>query len=252
MKTQQSILALTKIRDQVIFFSYALLITLLFQLNTYQVMRWDITRISLCALMLGQFYLTAYLKIPIRSAIWKKIILGLFHIINFFVFREVILAFTPRYILSTPYFEGMLVVFFLLVVIGRDIRLYSGLSDQLHRLEKWSEKKILFEKPEKLKVHLGEPGQQMLHPNEIVYIRTKNSGDHTKIFGIKSAENGSFKEYETTAYANFNEIGRLLSSFPQFKRISQSTVINFKYPYEEKNGVVSLEGRRFSISKKFK
>lgn len=248
----ESILGSAKLRDQFIFLSYALLITAVFQLSIYSFMRWDVTRITLCIVMVAQFYLTAFVRFPIQRKIWRKISYILFHLANFVIFREVILAFTPNYIESTIYFLPLLILFFLLVLIGRDIRMYAELARQLNRLERWTERKMLFEKPESIRLHLGEPGEQDLHPNEILYIRTRAAGDHTKVFGIKSSTTGLFREYETAAYANFNEIGKKLAPFPQFKRISQSVVLNHKYPFEEKNGVIHLEGRRFSISKKFK
>lgn len=249
--SSNSLLGPTKARDQLVFLSYALIITAFFQLSTYTFMRWDTTRVVLCVIMVAQFYLTAFVRFSIIKKVWRKFAYALFHVFSFIIFREVIIAFTPDYIETTQYFLPLLILFFLLVLIGRDIRMYADLSQQLSRLEKWSERKILFEKPERIRMHLGEPGEQDLHPNEIMYIRTKAAGDHTKIFGIKSSKTGYFREYETTAYANFDEIGKVLSPFPQFKRISQSTVINHKYPFEEKNGVIILEGRRFSRSKKF-
>jgi hypothetical protein len=245
------ILQQTRFRDELIFFSYVILITALFQLGTYSLLKWDLERIIIILIIIGQFYLSARLSFPIPSYYFRKATYLLFHIVNFIVFKEILLALTPGYITSDRFFEAQLVCLFLLMLLGRDIALYARLSQQLRRLNQWNQKKILFEKPEKLRIHLGEPGEQLLHPNEIVYIRTKSAGDHTKVFGIKSRETGKLTEYETRHYSNFSEIGNVLRQFPQFKRISQSTVINFKYPFEEEKGVIKLEGRRFSQSKHF-
>lgn len=245
------ILQQTRFRDELIFFSYVILITALFQIGTYALQKWDLQRISVILIIIGQFYLSARLSFPIPAYYLRKIAYLLFHIINFIVFKEILLALSPGYITADRFFEVQLVALFLLMLLGRDITLYARLSQQLKRLNQWSQKKVLFEKPEKLRVHLGEVQEQLLHPNEIVYVRTKSAGDHTKVFGIKSKETGRLIEYETRHYSNFDEIGYILRHFPQFKRISQSTVINFKYPFEEEKGVIKLEGRRFSKSKNF-
>lgn len=238
-----------EIRDRLAFTSYAILVTALFQLNSFAVMKMDATRVAMITVMLAQFYLTAYVRFPISRGGLRRMALVVFHAANFVVFREVVVAFSPGIVLADPYFEASLVLFFLLIVLGRDIRMYTTLAAQLSNLEKWSARKVLFEKPEKLEVHLGEAGNQFIHPNEILYIRTKTSGDHTKIFGVKSRKDRKFNEYETTVYRNFEEIGKLLAPFPQFKRISQSTVLNHIYPFEEKNGIITIEGRKFTKSK---
>lgn len=249
--SHHSLLRLTRLRDEVIFFSYALLILALFQLGNYRFMPWGLNRISLTIIMFGQFYLTAFIVFPIRRYYFRKLLYLLYHLINFTVFFVVVRALTPTYILADRWFDIQFVIFFLLILLGRDIKLYARLRSQLSKLDQWTQKKVLFEKPEKVDVHLGEAGMQKVHPNEIVYVRTKSPGDHTKIFGIKSKSTGRFREYETTAYANFEEIGEVLRQFPQFKRISQSTVINFKYPYEKRKGVIVLQGRRFSMSSRY-
>ncbi|MFY0688495.1 MAG: hypothetical protein JXQ90_15070 [Cyclobacteriaceae bacterium] len=246
-----SFLRRTYWRDLVSFFLYSLLVTLMFQFSSYEVMKWDLSRITLVVIMIAQFYLTAYMKIPFGNLLIRRVLLGVFHVVNFFLFRELVLALTPYIVIESKNFEWLLIVFFLLVVLGRGVMLYTVLVRQLEVLELWSQRKILFEKPEKMKVHLGEPGMQSLHPNEILYIRTKEAGDHTKIFGVKSKENNSFQEYSTTHYKNFKEVDKLLSGFKQFKRVSQSTIVNFKYPFEERNGSVLIEGRRFAMSNKY-
>jgi hypothetical protein len=248
---QFTLLSKTNIRDKTVFAVFAILVTTFFQLSNYMQMAWNLTRLTVIILMMGQFYLTAYLNFSIRNYLIRNISYLIFHCVNFFLFKEIIYALTPYFITAGDYFLFKLIVLFALILLGRNIRLYATLAVQLDKLEKWSQKKILFEKPEKLKIHLGEPGFQILHPNEIIYIRTKAANDHTKIFGIKSSKNAVFKEYSTSYYRNFEAIGKVLAPFPQFKRISQSTVINFKYHYEEKNGSVIVEGRRFAISEKY-
>jgi len=140
-------------------------------------------------------------------------------------------------------------------LVGRNIRMYISLIASLERLNVLRVRNQLFNKPEEITISFGDEGKLSLHPNEIVYIRTKSAGDHTKIFGIKERKNENeqkrLKEYETMAYQNFNDIFKDLIHFPQFKRISQSTVINFQYPYEEKNGTMIIEARRFTISPKY-
>ncbi len=238
-----------KVRDKLVFAFYVTLITTMFQAWLFEPMKWDPSRISLVVIMISQFYLTAYIKFPINRLRLRQISYIIFHVANFIVFKEIVSALAPAIVVNNSYFQFGVIIFFLLVVLGRDIRLYTTLAGQLSNLERWTERKILFEKPEKIKIHLGEAGGQFLHPNEILYIRTKSAGDHTKIFGIKSRVNHKFREYETIAYKNFDEIGKVLIQFPQFKRISQSTVINYKYPFEENNGIITIQGRRFNKSK---
>ena len=60
------------------------------------------------------------------------------------------------------------------------------------------------------------------------------------------------KEYETLAYRNFDEVLKVLAPYPQLKRVSQSTILNLQYPHQEKDGVITIESRRFSISNHFK
>lgn len=113
----------------------------------------------------------------------------------------------------------------------------------------------LFGKTDKVILHFGNEGKMTVHPNEIVYIRTKSAGDHTKIFGIKRRTDANtqsrLKEFETAAYQNFSDIFKELMPFPQFKRISQSVAVNFQYPYEERGGTLLIESRRFTISAKY-
>lgn len=133
--------------------------------------------------------------------------------------------------------------------------MYISLIENLKKLNDLRQHNFLFGKPEKVTINFGNEGNLTLHPNEIVYIRTRSAGDHTKVFGlkVKKGEKGQEKlvEYETNAYPNFNEIFKELIHFPQFKRISQSTVVNFQYPAEEKHGTLIIESRRFSISPKY-
>jgi len=245
------ILSKAKYRDKLIFFAYSFLISVYFYLSSYSFKTNSPVELIIPVVYFGQFYLTAYIRLPINHTGIRILLLSLIHIINFVVFREIVISLSEISVKGELMFEINLAILFLLILIGRNIRIYGELSRQLEILHNWNRNKILFEKPEKIEIHLGEPGLQALHPNEIVYVRTKSSGDHTKIFGIRSAKNKKFREYETTYYANFEEIIRRLLNYHQFKRISQSTIINFKYPYQEKDGIIELEGRRFSISGRF-
>ncbi len=245
------ILSKAKYRDKLIFFAYSFLISVYFYLSNYSFKTNSSKELVIPVLFFSQFYLTAYIKLPINHNGIRLLLLSLIHVINYVVFREIVMSLSPASFSGELMFEINLVILFLLILIGRNIRIYGELSRQLEILHNWNRNKILFEKPEKIEIHLGEPGLQALHPNEIVYVRTKSSGDHTKIFGIRSAKSKKFKEYETTYYSNFEEIIKRLINYHQFKRISQSTIINFKYPYREKDGIIELEGRRFSTSGRF-
>ncbi len=203
--------------------------------------------LTLVLIIVAQFILSAYLNIPLHSKIWRQILLWLFFIANFILFREIVVQFTPGYIIHGKYFEANTMLLFLLSILGRNIRQYEILSGQMEELKKWSIRKTLFDLPNLITIHLGEAGEQEIHPNEILYIRTKQSGDHTKIFGIKSRVNGKFREYTTQAYQNFTEIGLKLLPYPQFKRINRSTMVNHMYPFEEREGVLIIEGRRFRV-----
>ncbi len=245
----------TKVRDKIIFLLYALLITVLFYLAIASRPVPDFTTVSFLILVVAQFYLSAFLRFPIDSRFWRLAAYSLFFTFNFVLFRELALAMAPYEVTRSENFFWILLVLFSLTLVGRNIRMYISLIASLEKLNALRVRNQLFGKPEEVTVNFGDEGKLKLHPNEIVYIRTKSSGDHTKIFGIKERKNENEQkklvEYETTVYQNFNEIFKDLIHFPQFKRISQSTVINFQYPYEEKNGTMIIESRRFTISPKY-
>ncbi|MBV6646225.1 MAG: hypothetical protein KI790_12290 [Cyclobacteriaceae bacterium] len=249
------ILRKTRHRDTLIFLLYALFTTAVIQFTIYSLLPFSTTRLALVLITIGQFYLTAYIRLPIRRFYLRKAAYFGFHILNFVIFRELTMALSPSFVVSDRYFEVTVVLLFLMCVLGRDIRMYTTLAVQLNELNQWTAQKKLFSKPATLSLHLGKEGQQKLHPNEVVYIRTKAAGDHTKVFGIKRKQpkgvTPRLAELETTAYANFESIAMELAKFPQFKRISQSTMVNFQYPNEQKDGVLKIEGRRFTISTKY-
>ncbi len=234
-------------RDRMLMMVFSAAITFIYLVTVFERMPWESPKIIIGILILAEFYLISYLTIPLQRRVWRVSLEMAFYAFNFFLLRAILVEFAPAYVSYSSNFELLLIVLYVLMLLGRGMRMQATLSTQLENLEKWSRKKILFEKPEKLRLTLGEAGEQDLHPNEILYIRTRAAGDHTKIFGIKSRISGKFQEYETTVYRNFDEIGRKLMRFPQFKRINRGTVINQIYPFEERGGVVIIEGRRFSV-----
>ncbi|MEM9324999.1 MAG: hypothetical protein AAGA85_05065 [Bacteroidota bacterium] len=245
----------TKFRDRIIFLLYAVLITALFYFAIAVRPVPDSATITFLVLVIAQFYLSAFLRFPVESRFWRLVAYTLFFTLNFLLFRQLALAMAPLPATRTEDFLWLLVILFGLTLVGRNIRMYISLIANLEKLNALRVRNQLFSKPEEITINFGEEGKLTLHPNEIVYIRTMTAGDHTKIFGIKErkseSEQGKLVEYNTTAYQNFNEIFKDLIHFPQFKRISQSTVINFQYPYEEKNGTMIIESRRFTISPKY-
>lgn len=246
----------TRLRDALVFFVVSLLISLLLQSTVYAFMDLDFKRIILSLLVMGQFYVAAYLTIPVRQKILRRILYTIFFVFNYFLFREFVLAFSPAAVGRIYNLELIIGVVFLLSLFSRGIRMYHHLQEQLILLNSWTQRKILFKNPEELLLNLGRDGDLKIHPNELVYIRTKNSGDHTKIFGVKLRQplgvNARLSEFETTTYQNFDQVFNLLRRFPQFKRIHQSAVINTTYPFDSKDGILKIEGRRFSVNRMLK
>lgn len=255
MKISQLFVQRTHLRDRLIFLLYAGLITLMMSLGVFGPILPGFAEITVLILTLGQFYLSAFLVFPIPKASLRYLAYATFFIFNFVLYRQIVTSLLWEKPVLEVSLEWFLVVTFLLTLVGRNIRMYIALIENLKKLNDLRQHNFLFGKPEKITLNFGNEGKLTLHPNEIVYIRTQAAGDHTKIFGlkVKKGDKGQEKlvEYETNAYQNFNEIFKLLIHFPQFKRISQSTVVNFQYPAEEKNGTLIVESRRFSISPKY-
>lgn len=246
----------TKLRDAVVFFAVTLLVSFLLQITVYAFMVFSFKKVILSLILIGQFYVAAFVTIPVRNKIIRRILYVLFFAVNYFVFREFILAFTPKAVSRLYNLELIIGMVFMLSLFSRGIRMYHHLQEQLIQLNSWTQKKILFRKPGELELNLGREGNMKIHPNELVYIRTKVAGDHTKVFGIKLRQpkgvNARLAEYETTTYRNFEQVFRLLRPFPQFERIHQSAIINTTYPFQAKGGVLNIEGRRFTVSKNLK
>ena len=244
----------TKLRDGAVFLLVTLLITALLHFTVYQFMAMDFKRIVISVLVIGQFYFAAFIRLPIPAKGLRRFLLIVIFTFNFFIFRELIRAFTPPAVSRIFDLESVIVIVFLLSLFSRSIRMYYHLREQLVTLNYWTQKKILFEKPAKLTVNLGRDGELQIHPNELVYVRTKAAGDHTKIFGVKQRQpsgiNPRLAEHETTTYKNFEQVLQLLKRFPQFKRVHGGTVINTIYPFRAKDGILSIEGRRFKVSRK--
>ncbi|MDW3195738.1 MAG: hypothetical protein R8G66_25410 [Cytophagales bacterium] len=255
MKISRLFVERTHLRDRLIFLLYACLITLLFAVGTFGPILPNFGEVTLLILTLAQFYLSAFLVFPISKAPLRYLAYAGFFIFNYVLYRQIATSLLWERPVVDLTLEWMLGLTFLLTLVGRNIRMYISLIENLKRLNDLRQHNFLFSKPEKVTINFGNEGKLTLHPNEIVYIRTRSAGDHTKIFGlkVKKGEKGQEKlvEYETNAYQNFNEIFKELVHFPQFKRISQSTVVNFQYPSEEKNGTLIIESRRFSISPKY-
>lgn len=255
MKISRLFVERTHLRDRLIFLLYACLITFLFAIGTFGPILPNFGEITLLIITLAQFYLSAFLVFPISKAPLRYLAYTSFFLFNFVLYRHVATSLLWERSVVDLTLEWMLGLTFLLTLVGRNIRMYISLIENLKRLNDLRQHNFLFSKPEKVTINFGNEGKLTMHPNEIVYIRTRSAGDHTKIFGlkVKKGEKGQEKlvEYETNAYQNFNEIFKELVHFPQFKRISQSTVINFQYPSEEKNGTLIIESRRFSISPKY-
>jgi len=256
MRVSELFLNRTRVRDKFIFLAYSLLITSLYQVILLEQVLLDFTSFTFIIALFFQFYLSAFLVLPIKNN-WLRIgsYVPIF-ILNFFFFREIAHALLPLAIRAKPLFDLSLSLVFILTIVGRNVRMYINLVVNLERLNALRLHKLLFSNNEQVKINFGKEGELKVHPNEIVYIRTKEAGDHTKIFGLKrkktESEIARLVEYDTTAYQNFNEIFQVLAPYPQLKRISQSTIINFQYPYEEKNGSILIESRRFAISPKYK
>lgn len=255
MKISRLFVERTHLRDRLIFLLYACLITLLFSVGSFGPVLPDFAGLTLLIIIIGQFFLSAFLVFPISKAPLRYLAYAAFFLFNYLLFRQIAISLLWERPVIDLTLEWMLGVTFLLTLVGRNIRMYISLIENLKKLNDLRQHNFLFNKPEKITINFGNEGKQTLHPNEIVYIRTRSAGDHTKVFGlkIKKGDKGQEKlvEYETNAYQNFNEIFKELVHFPQFKRISQSTVVNFQYPAEEKNGTIIIESRRFSISPKY-
>ena len=255
MKISRLFIERTQLRDRLIFLFYACLITLLFAIGSFGPSWPDFPEITLLILTLGQFYLSAFLVFPIPRAPVRYLAYAAFFLFNYVFYRQIAVALLWERPMVDLSLEWMLGLTFILTLIGRNIRMYIALIENLKKLNDLRQHNFLFNKPEKVTINFGNEGKLTLHPNEIVYIRTRSAGDHTKVFGlkVKKGEKGQEKlvEYETNAYQNFQDIFKELIHFPQFKRISQSTVVNFQYPAEEKNGTLLIESRRFSISPKY-
>lgn len=254
MKISRLFVARAQLRDRLIFPVYALLVTLLLAIGLMGPVWPELSELTLLILTFCQFYLSAYLQFPIKKAPLRYLAYGIFFLFNYMVFRQIAVALLWSFPVVNFSLEWMLALTFLLTIVGRNVRMYIALIDNLKKLNDLRQHNFLFGKPEKITLNFGNEGKLTVHPNEIVYIRTRSAGDHTKIFGLKlKKDKGQDKlvEYETNAYQNFNEIFKELIHFPQFKRISQSTVVNFQYPCEEKNGTLIIESRRFSISPRY-
>lgn len=247
-------LSKTKLRDAVVFFLVTLLISLLLQITVYAFVVFSFKKIIISLIIIGQFYVAAFVNLPVRSKVFRRILYVVFFAFNYLVFREFIHAFTPTSVSRLYNLELIIGMVFLLSLFSRGIRMYHHLQEQLLLLNNWTQKKILFKQPGEIELNLGKEGQMKIHPNELVYIRTKVAGDHTKIFGIKLRQPKGIKarlaEYETTTYRNFAQVFGILRHFPQFKRIHQSTIVNTTYPFQTKEGVLHIEGRRFTVRKK--
>ena len=256
MRISELFLAKTKYRDHFIFLSFCLTSVFLFQVAVVELIWPDFSSFTFLVLLVVQFYWSAFFMLPIRQQ-WLK--LGIYFLIfplNFFLFKELAHSLLPIQVRAAKYFELSLILVFLMTVIGRNIRMYLSLLTNLQRLNALREHRMLFSSKEEVMLNFGNEGKIKVHPNEMVYIRTKDAGDHTKIFGLKrkkkAEELSKLVEYETLAYQNFNDVFKVLAPYPQLKRISQSTVINFQYPHEEKSGVIHVESRRFAISPNYK
>lgn len=243
----------TRLRDALVFFLVTLLISLLVQITVYAFMAFSFKKVIISLLIIGQFYLAAFLHFPVRNKGLRRVLYAVFFTFNYFVFREFMMVFTPASVGRIYNLELIVVMVFLLSLFSRGIRMYHHLQEQLILLNTWTQKKILFKTPQELSINLGREGELKIHPNELVYIRTKTAGDHTKIFGIKLRQpkgiTARLSEHETTAYPNFEQILLVLRHYPQFKRIHQSTVINTIYPFDAKDGILKIEGRRFAVNK---
>lgn len=246
----------TKLRDGVVFFLVTLIISLLLQFSVYAFMELSFKKVIISLIVIGQFYVAAFMTIPVGKKIVRRMLYILFFCANYFVFREFVLAFTPHAVSRLYHMELIIGMVFSLALFSRGIRMYHHLKEQLIELNSWTQKKILFKQPGEIELNLGREGSMKIHPNELVYVRTKIAGDHTKIFGIKPKQpkgiKAKLREYETTTYRNFEQVFALLRHFPQFKRIHQSTVINTVYPFETREGVLHIEGRRFTVNKQVK
>ncbi len=256
MRISQIFLDRTRFRDKAIFALYAFLATLLFQVAVIGELIPSFTTFTFSFLLFVQFYVAAFLQIPIKNhALRIAILVGIF-LFNYLLFRELAHALLSLSVRAKSFFEVTLAVVFCLTLVGRNIRIYISLIQNLERLNALRTQNQLFGKKEYVELNFGNEGKLKVHPNEIVYIRTKSAGDHTKIFGLKMRKEPSGQkklvEYDTTAYRNFNEIFQLLAAYPQLKRISQSTVVNMLYPHEEKEGTLIVESRRFAIHNKYK
>ena len=255
MRVSDFFLHRTKLRDNAVFLCYCVLIISFFYISIIQVWYFDLTIIAFILLLSIQFYFSAYLLFPILSKTLRISCYIIFFGFNYLMLREISIALLPGMITYKGIFEYQLLLTFLLTILGRNIRAYMALVNNLEKLNTLRTRNKLFGQHNEIDINFGNEGTLTVHPNEIVYIRTKSSGDHTKVFGLRIRKDKDHQEklieYETTAYQNFNEIFKELMSFPQFKRISQSTVINFQYPYEERNGSILIGSRRFAISPKF-
>lgn len=255
MKISRLFVERTRLRDLLIFPAYALLVTLLMTIGLLGPVVPNLAGFTLLVLTVAQFYLSAFLTFPIRHTTFRYLAYTLFFGFNYIVYRQIAIALLWDRPVIDLTLEWVLALIFLLTIVGRNVRMYISLVENLKKLNDLRQHNFLFGKPEKVTLNFGNEGKLTVHPNEIVYIRTRSAGDHTKIFGLKlKKDKGQEKlvEYDTSAYPNFNEIFKELIHFPQFKRISQSTVVNFQYPCEEKNGTLLIESRRFSISPKYK
>lgn len=255
MKISRLFIERTHLRDRLIFLFYACLITLLLAIGSLGPVWPDFAGITLLVLTVGQFYLSAFLVFPITKAPLRYGVYAVFFLFNYGLYRQIATSLLWERPVVDLSLEWLLGITFLLTLVGRNIRMYISLIENLKKLNDLRQHNFLFGKPEKVTINFGNEGNLTLHPNEIVYIRTRSAGDHTKVFGlkVKKGEKGQEKlvEYETNAYLNFKEIFKELVHFPQFKRISQSTVVNFQYPAEERHGTLIIESRRFSISPKY-
>lgn len=256
MRVSALFLARTKYRDHIIFLAFSLTSVLLFQLGVVEQIWPDFSSFTFLVILLVQFYWSAFFTLPIGSNSVRISLYTIVFVINFFLFKELAHSLLPIQVRAARHFEYALILVFVMTLIGRNIRMYLSLLTNLERLNALRTHKLLFSQKEEVILNFGNEGKLKIHPNEIVYIRTKAAGDHTKIFGLKRRrkpeEDAKLVEYETFAYQNFNEIFKILAPYPQLKRISQSTVINFQYPHEEKSGIILIESRRFAISPKYK
>ncbi len=256
MRVSELFLARAKIRDKIIFFLFALTCTVFFQLTVLDQLWLEFASFTFLILLFLQFYFAAFFQLPFRDPKVRIACYIPIFAFNYLIFRELAHGLLPLQVRSGIFFEPILAILFVLVLLGRNIKAYISLIYNLERLNALRLQNQLFTKPAKVTLNFGNEGELTVHPNEIVYIRTKAAGDHTKIFGLKRRKEpqGQKKlvEYSTTSYQNFNEIFKLVAGFPQLKRISQSTVFNFLYPYEERNGTLIVESRRFAISSRYK